>query len=205
MKRLMRLWFLPLLSASLAMAQTPTCNTSTHTDSNSNICTTFTTKGGAAFANNGAFTQYVTYSVDTQDGLALTGNQVGALALDGFYGEGTPDFELPTDPLKTGGLVPGYGSNTLLLEGGTLTSFTTTAKSGPPYLSFTDTYTVDAGTEQTQVCTNGQCLYYKWQVKLTVPFTYIRTVLCGGRAAHPCPVYQTGEGTGVATATPFFH
>jgi len=189
------MWCLPLLSASLAMAQTPTCNPSTHTDSNGSICTTFTTKGGFQSANNGAFTQYVTFSVDTQDGVPLTGNQVGALALNGFYGEGTPDFHLPIDPLITMGVVSGYGSDLLLFEGGTLVSFTTTAKAGPPYLSFTNTYVVSGGSEQ---ATNGKT--YAWTVTLTVPYTFTGRINSCGR--HPCPVYQTGEGTGDASAVP---
>jgi hypothetical protein len=62
MKRLT--WFLHLLSASLAMAQTPTCNTSTQADSNGHPSTTFTTKGGQLVSNGGVST----FSVDSQDG-----------------------------------------------------------------------------------------------------------------------------------------
>jgi hypothetical protein len=186
------MWCLPLLSASLAMAQTPTCNPSMHTDSNGNVCTNFTTKGGFQSANNGVFTQHITFSVDTQDGVALTGNQVGALALNGFYGEGTPDFQLPTDPLITMGLISGYGSNLLLFEGGSLLSFITTAKAGPPYLPFVNTYVV-SGSDY-----DGN---YVWTVTLAVPYTFTGRINSCGR--HPCPVYQTGEGAGEASAVPF--
>ena len=197
MKRLT--WFLPLLSASLAMAQTPTCNTSTHADSNGNPCTTFTTKGGQLVSNGGVYA----FSVDSQDGSPPSSYQIGAVALNGFYGEGGVDTELPTDPLQVEGYVSGYGTYVLALEGGTLASFTTTQKAGASYLNYTNTYTINAGTEQTNFC-NGACLYFAWHEILTVPFTYAGyTVQCGGRGSRLCPVYRMGEGQGEMSAVPF--
>jgi hypothetical protein len=191
-----------LCCSSLGFAQTIICGPN-HFDVNGSPCANFTTDNHGALITNGPVPQFV---VDSQDGVALTGDQFGGVNTNAYPGANPPmtGLTLPVDPLVAIGFPAISDGHLERIGTSTLTILGTRAKypsKAPATLTYV--YTMDLNAFGPELL-NGIPLGFNWSGTLAVTFTFTGRYVCGGGryCVTHVPVYSIGTGVGEVSATP---